>query len=524
MNSELQSQSITLPSIAKGGGVLKDLFRDLTFNGIYQGTTWQLHRYGINCKLSGAVFAITDIKGALPLIHGSTGCAFHQRLTPRRMYAPIYHLPCTNLTEEDVIFGGEDKLRKKIFESYQRYHPELIAILPTCVVGVTGDEVKGMLNDIQVPCDLVYIQSEGFAHRSRESLDVLMNTFTRTWTDPTKPPLYEIRGCGHEEAMCSLVDQLMEEQDVIENTLNVEAFTRFNYGWKTELKEITRIFNDMGLSINMIFPKCTVDEVKRAPAAQLNIVRRGTRWAEQMKTEFGTDYIRKQFFYSGIDSVETFLRDVASKFDLDGEADEVIRKEKNITLQQLEKYSKTFKNQDFALFMLGFFSAPYLVRTYVFDLKIPLKYVCVDTQWLKGHNVSDKTIEYIIRTIGELFEKWDLGVEFVVNPGFNKMREIAKKVDYVLDDHSISSLYEKEGVHMINTSIDNYLFSRIGFNGMVEFAAYLRQEMIRQRNHNYRKPVISKFDYDETYYPILADQMCLASHEMWSTMWRLRSG
>ncbi len=114
MNSELQTQDIILPSIAKGNGsVLKDLFRDLVFNGIYQGTTWQLHRYGINCKLSGAVFAITEIQGALPLIHGSIGCAFHQRLTPRRMYAPIYHLPCTNLNEEDVIFGGEDKLRKK---------------------------------------------------------------------------------------------------------------------------------------------------------------------------------------------------------------------------------------------------------------------------------------------------------------------------------------------------------------------------------------------------------------------------
>ena len=309
------------------GSVLKDLFRDLVFNGIYQGTTWQLHRYGINCKLSGAVFAITEIQGALPLIHGSIGCAFHQRLTPRRMYAPIYHLPCTNLNEEDVIFGGEDKLREKIFETYKKYHPELIAILPTCVVGVTGDEAKWIMKDVQVPCDLIYIQSEGFAHRSRESLDVLMNTFTKTWTDPTTPPLYEIRGCGHEEAMCSLVDQLMEDQDIIENTINVEAFTRFNYGWKTEHKEMTRIFHDMGLSINMTFPKCTVDEVKRAPAAQLNIVRRGTRWAEQMRKEFGTDYIRKQFFYSGIDSIETFLRDVASKFDLDGEADEVIHRE-----------------------------------------------------------------------------------------------------------------------------------------------------------------------------------------------------
>ncbi len=79
----------------------------------------------------------------------------------------------------------------------------------------------------------------------------------------------------------------------------------------------------------------------------------------------------------------------------------------------------------------------------------------------------------------------------MINPSLKKMREIAKRVDYVLDDHSISSLYEKEGIHMINTSIDNYLFGRIGFSGLVEFAAYLRQEMMRQRNP--RKPIISMF-------------------------------
>jgi hypothetical protein len=110
-NTETYGKALEAPGIA-GKDVLQNVFRDRVFNGIYQGTAWQFHRYGIDCKLSGSVYAVSEIEGAIPLIHGPNGCAFHQRLTPRKMYAPVYNLPCTDLDENDVIYGGEEKLRK----------------------------------------------------------------------------------------------------------------------------------------------------------------------------------------------------------------------------------------------------------------------------------------------------------------------------------------------------------------------------------------------------------------------------
>ena len=309
-----------------GGSVLREIFHDRIFNGIYQGTSWQYHRYGINCKLSGSVYAVAEIEGAIPLIHGPVGCAFHQRLPPRRMYAPVYNLPCTNLDESDVIYGGEEKLRKKIYEIYHRFHPSLIVVLPTCVSGLIGDDIPGMIGEIELPCDLIYVPSEGFAHRSRESLDVLMRDYAESWKDPSRSPAYDLRGCGHEEVMFSLADQLMEEQDVIENLVNIESFGRYTYGFESELREIRRIFNAMDVIVNLTLPTCTVEEIKRAPAAELNIVTRNIRWAEQMKNRFGTDYLRKWFFYFGFDGVENFYMDVASKLGLDGRAEETIQR------------------------------------------------------------------------------------------------------------------------------------------------------------------------------------------------------
>jgi hypothetical protein len=82
-------------------------------------------------------------------------------------------------------------------------------------------------------------------------------------------------------------------------------------------------------------------------------------------------------------------------------------------------------------------------------------------------------------------------------------------------------LYEKEGLNVVNTSIGTYS-SPFGFNGKVEFAMNLVREMRRQ--HNKRKTIVSRLNYDEAYYPMLADPMCLASREMWSSMWSMRSG
>jgi len=505
---------------------IHDVFRDRTFHGVHQGTTWQLHRYGINCKLSGSVFAVTEIEGAIPLIHGPIGCAFHQRLTPRRIYSPISDMPCTCLDEKAVIYGGEEQLREKLVETYNRYKPELIAVLPTCVSGLTGDDIQGVIHEVkvEVPCDILYVPCEGFAHRSRQSLDVLIRDYMKGWKDPTRFPAREIRGCGHIEVMLSLVDQLMEDQDidvdVEEHSINIETFGRFSYGFKRQLEETKKLFHSMGVKINTTLLNCSVDEIKRAPAAELNLVGRGIRWAERMKEKFGTDYIRRWFFYTGIEGTEKFLMDVASKLGLDGEAEEVIVRERNSALQELDRYGKIFKNYDFALFTHGIFFTPHSIRMYLLDFKIPVRYVCVDTRRLRDLNVSDETIETVIRNTEDLLDEWDIGVDLVLNPTLSQLGEITKKVDYVLGDRGTALLYGKEGISMVNTSIGTYS-SPFGFTGKVEFAMNLLRELRRHRNQ--RKTFVSRFDYDETYYLMLADPMCLASMQMWSEMWSLRS-
>lgn len=504
-------------------GCLREILRDNMFSGIFQTTAWHHHRYCINCKLSGSVYAASEVKGAIPIVHGPSGCAFHQRVTPMKLYAPIYNLACTNLNENDVIYGGEDKLRRTIKSVYDRYHPPLIIVLPTCVSGLIGDDIAGICQDInqEIPCSIVYVASEGFAHRSREALDSIMQNAAESWKT-SLPPDYELRGCGREDVVMSLVDQLMEDQDVAENFLNLESHGRLRYGSQIDFLETKRIFRAIGIEINTTILTCTVDQIKRAPAAEINVVMRNRQAAIRMKEKFGTEYFRKWFVHYGIDGIEKFFVEIASKMGRDGEADEVIRKEKDLAVDRLNKYMHIFSGKDFAISTHAFFFTPYFASIYARDLKLPLKYFCVSTQLLRSMNTSEKTIELMIKNMEDLFDRWDLGFEMVVNPTLNEISNIAKKVDYVLGDRMVPVGSENGiGSNVVDISSLNPLLLRTSFSGITDFGRCLANCL----SGNVQRPrslIISRFDYDNVNYPMIQDQRCSASRNMWSEMWSLK--
>jgi nitrogenase molybdenum-iron protein alpha chain len=53
------------------------------------------------------------------------------------------------MQEEEIIFGGEKKLRQAIQEAYDLFHPKAIAIFSTCPVGLIGDDVHAVARDMK---------------------------------------------------------------------------------------------------------------------------------------------------------------------------------------------------------------------------------------------------------------------------------------------------------------------------------------------------------------------------------------
>jgi nitrogenase molybdenum-iron protein alpha chain len=55
----------------------------------------------------------------------------------------------TDMTEEQIVFGGEKKLKAAIQEAYELFHPKAIAIFSTCPVGLIGDDVHAVARQMK---------------------------------------------------------------------------------------------------------------------------------------------------------------------------------------------------------------------------------------------------------------------------------------------------------------------------------------------------------------------------------------
>ena len=82
--------------------------RDRVLMGIHMAAV--NHMQGVNGKVAGNLAAFSQIKDAAIILHGPKGCAYHYRYFARRRYLPAYNIESSDLTEADVVTGGEDKL------------------------------------------------------------------------------------------------------------------------------------------------------------------------------------------------------------------------------------------------------------------------------------------------------------------------------------------------------------------------------------------------------------------------------
>ena len=67
------------------------------------------------CAMTGAASCLSGVRGIGVIIHGSSGCFFY----PATLLKTPLH--CTNLIEEDIIFGAEKRLKRTVEELSSEY-------------------------------------------------------------------------------------------------------------------------------------------------------------------------------------------------------------------------------------------------------------------------------------------------------------------------------------------------------------------------------------------------------------------
>lgn len=495
---------------------LREYYKALCYSGIYSSA----HRYGYSGKLAGAMYAIGEIKDAVPVIHGSAGCGFHYRYVCRRDYLPAYHAECTRLEEKDIILGGADKLRATLFEAARKHDPAMIAVVAAAPVDMIHDEIDAVVDSVRdkVSCKIITLKSEKFSHVDKRNRKSVQSQWLRNWDNPGFKDDFSFKGCGFVEAMKALVEQVMERQPVEKNTVNIAGLA-WGAGGGAIAGRMAKELKDLGIHVNTYLPNCTTREIIEAPKAGLNILSRRVGWAEKMRDVFGTDYFQIRTFdhYRGLDGIERLYLEIAERLGIKQSVRQRLKEKKLCAGEMLKPLADSFKRFRFALVTSSCKDVPYLIKKYEEDFRIPLAHVCVEMREdrLEPDEVSMEDRAELVSNMHDALAKTGSKAKLHVNGGQKELMEALGEADYIISDSECTA--GPAGVPFIR---DTGGVMPMDFQGFVksvqDFAARIGKTPARGGL------IIDKFEYLPGYYPLLNDTNMSGSQKMWEKMWLQR--
>jgi nitrogenase molybdenum-iron protein alpha chain len=129
---------------------------------------------GLQCQQINSISALVSLEESVFVIHSPQGCsgcvtgaADGYRVGQAHRGVKLIKSPrviISNLDQNDIIMGGEAKLREAVALAEKRYAPKMIFIFTSCASGIIGDDVDAIAADIQpgVNAKLVPIHCDGF--------------------------------------------------------------------------------------------------------------------------------------------------------------------------------------------------------------------------------------------------------------------------------------------------------------------------------------------------------------------------
>lgn len=245
------------------------------------------------CAFDGASIALVPITDAAHLVHGPIGCAGNSWGSRGSLSsgATTYKMGfTTDVSENDIIFGGEKKLYRAIAQTIHRYQPPAVFVYSTCVTALIGDDLdavcKAATEKFETP--IIPVHSPGFVGSKNlgnrlagESLlDYVVGTAEPKYTTP-----YDINLIGE-------------------------------YNIAGELWGVLPLLEKVGIRVlSKITGDATFEEIRYAHRAKLNVMicsKALINMGRKMEERYGIPYLEESFY--GIADMNRCLRDIAQFF------------------------------------------------------------------------------------------------------------------------------------------------------------------------------------------------------------------
>ena len=217
-----------------------------------------VRRTNCSCSMPGVWRALSFVRGALVVFHSPRPCAhiahgmdvssFH-RLTAAGTSVRLSPVPLltSGLSENEAVFGGEERLRECIRFAEQKYHPQAVFIANSCVSGVIGDDTQAIAAEMEEELGLpvTAVSAHGFLDGEYHA--------------------------GYLDAARALVDRFMQPAERKDGTVVLLGDCGGMHG--EYVKELRRLLSLLGLRVTGQFPSyLALDELQAVPEAELVIL------------------------------------------------------------------------------------------------------------------------------------------------------------------------------------------------------------------------------------------------------------
>lgn len=287
------------------------------------------------CQLLPTLGMLLTLPETAVVVHGAIGCGSTGFST--NVGIRLHHLLrgnpnatdslwfSTNLTETEVVHGGEARLEETILAIEEAHHPKAIAVLQTCAPAIIGDDLEGVVERL----------------RKRVSTPILASSCagfkTRIWAT------------GYDVAFHAMVHGFIEKDREglparkpprapgarpLVNVINLASMGR------PDEDEIRRMLDAIGIDV-LIGPNfATRETIRRMTQADLTVSVCPTHddyFVDYLETEFGVPAVLKEMPI-GLANTRRWLLDIASHFALEDAATAFFEREAGEARRAVEPF------------------------------------------------------------------------------------------------------------------------------------------------------------------------------------------
>jgi nitrogenase molybdenum-cofactor synthesis protein NifE len=368
------------------------------------------------CVFCGSRVVLYPITDALHVVHGPIGCAAYTwDIRGSLSSGPeLYRMSfSTDITEKEIIYGGERKLYAALTELIRLYHPKAAFVYCTCITGLIGDDVDAVCSRVQKENDIpvIAVHSEGFKGTKKD---------------------------GYKAACSALFCLMGKDNTTPVSPYSINILGDYNLAGETWI--IKDYYKRMGIEVvASITGDGRIAEIERAHRATLNVVQCSGSMAylaKLMEEKYGIPYIRVAYF--GLEDMSNALYDVAARMknnQIMENTRQLVTEEIQTLLPQLDVYRHELEGKKAAIYVGGSFKAYSLVKAlrhigmdtvivgsqtgtpedydYLKQITLPGTIICDDTNPLElSRFIQEKHADLLIGGVKERPIAYKLGIAF----------------------------------------------------------------------------------------------------------------